>query len=355
MQTKLHSDNRRIENLDDGKNRLQPQLLSHRTQAFDIAGGARLQDFIATTHVGGHHVTKVAQQLASQLPGINAAGNALVNQIQSRLRIVGGHRGPDFRDTTDVRCPQQLVDFVDRNIVAAEREKLLQQRLAISHRTVGSSSQQLECFVGGLYAFAFRDLAQAVGDLVGLNGTEVVSLTARQNCDRNLLRIGGAENEFDMRRGLFQRFQQRVERRRGQHVNFVDNVNLESAAAWANGSVGPQLTNLVDTAVTGTVNFQHVNVFTDGYRFANLAFVARFGGRPRFAIQALGENSSAGSLSDSAGTGEQVSMSDAVGFDRVGKRLGNVALANQIRKGLRAIPEGNDLVFASGAGSCGIF
>jgi hypothetical protein len=56
-------------------------------------------------------------------------------------------------------------------------------------------------------------------------------------------------------------------------VDFVDNVNLVTAAARSNRRIGSELANLIDSAVTGSVDFEYVHVFTDGNGIANIAFV----------------------------------------------------------------------------------
>src|SRR3546814_4326065 len=48
--------------------------------------------------------------------------------------------------------------------------------------------------------------------------------------DQQLLRVGGREQELDVLRRLLERLQQRIERRLGQHVDFVDQVDLVAAA-----------------------------------------------------------------------------------------------------------------------------
>ena len=93
-----------------------------------------------------------------------------------------------------------------------------------------------------------------------------------------------------MRWWFLQGLQQRVEGLLGQHVDFVDDVNLETASTWANGDVGTQLADFVDAAVAGTVNFQHVHVLTNGDRLASVTLVARLGGRAFFTVQTFCEN-----------------------------------------------------------------
>ena len=61
---------------------------------------------------------------------------------------------------------------------------------------------------------------------------EVEPLTTAENGGQNFLRLGRRENKFHVRRRLLQRFQERIERGRGQHVHFVDDINLIARLRW---------------------------------------------------------------------------------------------------------------------------
>ena len=69
-------------------------------------------------------------------------------------------------------------------------------------------------------------MLQIVGKLAGRNAFQIKLQTARQNRDRYLLRVCGCQHELDMRGWFFQRFQQGVETMRGEHMDFIDQVNL---------------------------------------------------------------------------------------------------------------------------------
>ena len=62
------------------------------------------------------------------------------------------------------------------------------------------------------------------------------------------------------------------------------------------------------------------------------------------AVQAFGENSREGRLARAARADEQISVGDPVLLDGVGQGLGDMFLADDIRKPLRAIFSGYDLV-----------
>ena len=94
----------------------------------------------------------------------------------------------------------------------------------------------------------------------GGNAGEIEPLAARQDRDRDLRRLGRAEDELHMLRRLFQRLQQGVEGLAGEHVDFVDDVDLEPRPAGPHVDVLPQLADFVDAAVAGPVDLQHVDV-----------------------------------------------------------------------------------------------
>ncbi len=58
------------------------------------------------------------------------------------------------------------------------------------------------------------------------NTAQVKPLAPRQHRHRHFADFGGGKDELDRLRGFFQRFQERVERVLGQHVDFINDVDL---------------------------------------------------------------------------------------------------------------------------------
>ena len=112
--------------------------------------------------------------------------------------------------------------------------------------------------------------------------------------------LGRGEDELDVRRRLFQRLEQRVERRRREHVDFVDDVDLVARSAGPKLHVLAQLADLVDAVVAGAVDFQDVDVFAGGDGLADVALVARRRRRPLHAVERLGQDAGGAGLADAA-------------------------------------------------------
>ena len=108
-------------------------------------------------------------------------------------------------------------------------QHLVEQRLRIAHAALAFARQQKEGAVADLDLLRRDDLAQPLHHRAQRNAAEVVTLAARLDGGGQLVRIGGGADELHVRRRLFERLQQRVERAGGEHVYFVDDVDLEAA------------------------------------------------------------------------------------------------------------------------------
>ena len=186
------------------------------------------------------------------------------------------------------------------------------------------------------------DLAQCHRDHLGRDAGEVVPLAPRQDGDRNLVCLGGGEEELDVSRRLFQRLQKGVEGPGREHVHFVDIIDLVTSPAGPQRGVLPQLAHLLDPVVAGTVDLDHVDVLPQSDRLADVAGLARFLGRPLHAIQTLGEDPGHRGLADPAGTAKQICLGDPVHPDRIPQGPHNMVLTDHILKPLRPIAPGDD-------------
>ena len=83
----------------------------------------------------------------------------------------------------------------------------------IAHGAIGQPGDQLRALGGQLQPLLPGDIFHPLGDILRPDAGEVVPLAAGQDGGRDFLDLGRRQDEDDMGGWLFQRFQQRVERR----------------------------------------------------------------------------------------------------------------------------------------------
>jgi hypothetical protein len=172
--------------------------------------------------------------------------------------------------------------------------------------------------------------AQPLHDRLGLDRREVEPLAARQDRDRESSRFGRAEDELHVLGRLFQRLEQRVEGLVREHVDFVDDVNLEPRAAGPDVDVLPQAGG--SRRCRGCWRRRSPARRRRRRRrcAADVALVAGRGVGPADAVERLGEDPGRRGLADAAGAGEQIGVPDADWSRWRCQRLRDVLLADQL-------------------------
>ena len=87
--------------------------------------------------------------------------------------------------------------------------------------------------------------------------------------------LGGGQDKDGVRRRFFQRLQQGVGGLLGEHVDFVDDIDLVAGLVRGVVHLLPQVADLVDAAVAGGVNLDNIERPPLGYLLAHRAGIAR--------------------------------------------------------------------------------
>ena len=225
--------------------------------------------------------------------------------------------------------------------VAAERDRLVEQRQAVAERAVGAAREQDQALVVGRDALAAAHLGKARRDLGHGDAAEVEALRPAQDRRQDLVRLGRGEDEEDVRRRLLERLEERVPGRLGQHVRLVQDVDLLFRALGREAHGLAQVPDVVDAVVARRVDLDDVQRAALLERDARLAGPAGLGAvalreRPQ-AVDGLGEQARGGRLAHAARAGEHVGLPDAVHRHGVAERLGDVVLGHQVAERLRAV------------------
>ena len=206
---------------------------------------------------------------------------------------------------------------------------LVQQGERIAHAAARAVGDQPETAFFAVDFLSLENPPQLPGDFARRQLLQVELQATRQHRHRHLLRIGGRQDEQDVRRRLFQRLQHGVEGVIGELVDFVDHVDLVAARRRRVGRAFQQVHHLVHAAIRRRVHFDVIHVAAGIDFRARAAFAAGCGGDARFAVQGLGQNARDGGLADAARAGEQVGVVQPTAGQRVSQRLDHVFLPDK--------------------------
>ena len=223
-------------------------------------------------------------------------------------------------------------------------DRLIEQRQTIAQGTVRRARQFSQRIGFEDNAFGIEDMLHLAGDLCRQQALEIEFEAARQHGDRKLLRIRRRQQELHVRRRLFERLEQRVERRLRQHVHFVDQIDLEAAARRGILRVFDDVAHIVDAGVAGGIDLEQIDETPGVDVDTGAALATRSRRLAALAVQRFGEDARNRRLADTARAGEQERMMHAIGIERIAERAHDVFLADQLGKPFRPPFARKDLI-----------
>ncbi len=258
------------------------------------------------------------------------------NHLQQLRAVTIRQRLQHRTDLGAVHRAQHRAHHVFAQRTAGIGDGLVEQGQPVTQRAIGRLGQLHDRRRVRLDLLGRQDAGHLPLDLVFVKPLEVELQAARQHRHRQLLRVGGGQQEFHVLRRLFQRLQQRIERCLGKHVHFVDQVDLELAARGHVLRVFNHFAHIVHAGVGCGVDLQQVDITPGIDVQTGRARAARIGTGARLAVQRFGENARDGGLAHAAGAGEQERVVHAATVERIAERADHVFLANEFGKTLRA-------------------
>ena len=187
----------------------------------------------------------------------------------------GAHLRHPFFKLRAAAAAGQLFYAVERKPSASQRHGLLRQRERVAQRAVGLPRELPDGLVLSLDVLLRADVFQPVDGVGYRYSVERYVLAARAYRDGDLVRLRRREKEYDVRRRLLQRFEQRVEGLLGEHVDFVYDVDLVGRGERLQVDVALEVAYLADAAVRRAVYLYYVEVFARRYCAAVFADAAR--------------------------------------------------------------------------------
>jgi hypothetical protein len=272
-----------------------------------------------------------------------------LERVERAARLAGEEKSEQLADRAAIGEAEHRPDLVGADSAGAVGDRLVEDREAVARRPFRRPGDQRQRLGLRPRRLLRRRPRRNGGELLGGNAAKVEALAAREHRHRHLVHLGGGEQELHMRRRLLERLQERVERVLGQHVDFVDDVDL---VARRDGRIAHRLDDLahvVDAGVAGGVHLDDVDVAPLGYGHTRFTPTSRdrwWAALPvrADAVQRLGDEPRGRRLADAAHPGEQKGVSEAVALDRVAEGADHRVLPDQLREALGAIFAGEDPV-----------
>ncbi len=297
-----------------------------------------------------------AGQVAQSLRERKAAQRHLVGDRQQASCIARSKRIEHAHQQRGVDRAEHRAHRLQSHLAGAVGNRLIKQRQPVAHRPACRVTQHAQRRRLGLDPLVANDRPQVPGHGRRRHLLEVELQAAAEHRDRHLLRIGGSQDEAHVVRRLFERLEHRVERMLGQHVHFVDHVDLVARIAGRIGCALQQRHHVVDAAVAGRVHLDVVDEAAGVDRQAGFAHIAR---RRRHiaaaigsgAVQRLGEDARQRGLADTARSGEQIRVMKLLARQRMAERAHHVVLTDQRGEIARAPLAREDLIRHGGESS----
>ena len=168
-------------------------------------------------------------------------------------------------------------DVMGADVSLAVGKCLVQQAEAVAHTAGGRVGEQLQRVRLVCGVFGLQDAGEVFADLPLAHVFQVELQAAREDGRGQFLRVGGGEDEFDVRRWFFQRFQQRIEAAGGKHMHFVNEIDFVLPFDRRVGDVIEQLACFFNAGARGGIYFNEVGKAPLVDFLAMVAFAAGIG------------------------------------------------------------------------------
>ncbi len=255
-----------------------------------------------------------------------------VQQAKRLWRIGAKQRVRDVEEKRILHAAEHVIYVLRGHVIPAEREALICERQRVAHAALRRARNQRQSAVLNAGARAGKHAGERAFDVRDGDSVKVEPLAAGDDRCGELLRLGRRENKQNVLRRLLQRFEQRVERRAGEHMNFVDDKHAAAQAQRRVLCALDEVAHVADAVVARRVNFCDVRGTLARGDEACLAFAARLAILGREAVHRAREDACRGGLARAARAAEQIGVCRAIRRNLMLQRCGDMLLPNHFRK-----------------------
>ncbi len=234
-----------------------------RPHPVDLVGGEGFQQAAGVRVRNGRHHDQVAEpveEIGREPARVVTGGDDLVDHGEQGRAVAVGQRVDGLVQQDAVgHAEQRHRPVVAQAVVVRAGQQLVENGQRVADRSGARPHDQ-------------RQHGRIDGDpLPGADRRQMFAQHARRNQPEgivvrpgpdgrdDLVRFGGGEDELEVRRGLLDDLQQRVERRRGHHVRLVHHEDLEPGRRGGEERPLAQIAGVVDETVRRGVDLRDVH------------------------------------------------------------------------------------------------
>jgi hypothetical protein len=286
----------------------------------------------------------MTNRFAAEVLEVLPVGDKAMNEAESALGGLSGDRFDEFVENAFGHDAEKFADLRVGDFIAGVSDSLLEEREAVAEAAFGGARKNSDCAWIDFEIFGFGDALDFAGNFLERERAKVEELRARFDRVDEIFRASGGEDEDDAFGRLFECLQKGVGCFVGELVSFIENHDFVAARRRRVANHFAELANLINAAIGGGVDFENVERSAGGNFAAGVARVVGLGGGAFHAVEGLREDSRRGGFAHAANAGKDVGVGDAIRFDGVRERLGDVLLADNLSECLRAIFSSDDFI-----------
>ncbi len=279
----------------------------------------------------------IREQLPGQLADIISGGHCFTDGAYAGASITIGQRASNRLHAIIAAHAQHGAHQINGHgsvgiirILAIDRH-LVEQSLGIAERAGGVAGDHRLRFVIHLDVLGSSDLGEICDHRLKIDAAEIKPLASADNGLQQVFGIGRCQDELGVGRRFLQCFQEGVRGGTGDLVGLIDDVELGFELRGCVLHPLPQVADVIDAAIAGGINFNHICRCAGVDRHTTWADIARSSEWIGiFAVDGFCQNAGRGGLARAARPAEEIGVGDAVKRDRISQRIHNVILAKEI-------------------------
>ena len=134
-------------------------------------------------------------------------------------------------------------------------DQLVEDGEGVAHGAIGFLGDDVQRVFFGGDPFHLGDMGQVAGDVFHGDPSEIEDLATGEDGGKDLVFFGGGQDELGVGGRLFQRFQEGVESRCRQHVDFVNDIDFVMSHLRRDPHLVDQVPDVIDRVIRGSVEF----------------------------------------------------------------------------------------------------